>query len=77
MKNEEATYQYCPEKHGNGMYFITDCCHNMMYSIDANVMKYHGCLCPKCLFKGKQVTLFLRGTEEANKVFKERKSKEK
>ena len=64
------TYQYLEEAHGNGMFFITSCCGNRMYSVDKNPMKYHGCLCPKCFWKDKYVTLYLRGTEDGIRVFK-------
>lgn len=48
-----ATYQTTPEKHGDGIFFFTDCGHNM-YSIRDN-MAYHGCLCPGCFWKGNIV----------------------
>ncbi len=70
METKEATYQYLEEAHGNGMYFYTDCCGNRMYSVDGNPMKYHGCLCPRCLLHNKSVTLYLRGTKEGIRVFK-------
>ena len=70
MERSEATYQYCEEKHGNGMFFYTDCCGNRMYSVDNNPMKYHGCLCPKCFWEGKSITLYLRGTEDGIRVLK-------
>ena len=76
MEESEATYQYCEEVHGNGMFFITDCCGNRMYSVDNNPMKYHGCLCPKCFnVDNKIVTLYLRGTLEGIRVFNERAMK--
>lgn len=65
----EATYQYCEEKHGRGMFFITDCCGNRMYSVDSDPMEYHGCLCPKCFLENKFITLYLRGTPEGIRVF--------
>lgn len=69
-----ATYQVTDEKHGRGTFFVTDCCGNIMYSLKG-CMAYHGKICPKCLWqKGEQVTLYLRGTEEANAVMKERYS---
>ena len=60
------TYRVTPEIHGNGTYFFTDCGHRM-YSI-RDKMAYHGCLCPACFLKGKRVTLYIRGSEEANKI---------
>lgn len=72
MKSEEATYQYLEEAHGNGTFFFTDCCNNRMYNINNDPMTYHGKLCPKCFWSGKDVTLYLRGTEEAKRVMRER-----
>ncbi len=69
MEQEEATYQYIEEAHGNGMFFYTDCCGNKMYNINKDPMIYHGCLCPKCFWEGKSVTLYLRGTPEGVRVF--------
>lgn len=68
MKAE--TYATTPEKHGNGFYFFTDC-GNRMYSIINDPMIYHGKLCPKCFWKGKDVTLYMRGTPEADKIINE------
>lgn len=62
------TYQTTPSKDGKGIFFFTDC-GNRMYCIENNPMKYHGCLCPKCFMKGKQVTLYIRGSKEANEYF--------
>ena len=73
MIRGEATYQYLGEAHGNGTFFYTDCCHNRMYSIKNNPMAYHGCLCPRCFWKNKYITLYLRGTEEGIRVLKEKK----
>lgn len=42
-----------------------------MYSTRDN-MAYHGCLCPGCLYKGIQTTLYIRGSEEANKYCNEK-----
>lgn len=70
MEKAEATYQYLKEAHGNGMFFFTSCCGNRMYSVDNNPMKYHGCLCPKCFLNNKSVTLYLRGTPDGIRVFK-------
>ena len=62
---EFATYQIIPEQNGNGTYFFTDCGH-WMFSI-RDQMAYHGCLCPGCLYNGQSTTLYIRGSEEANK----------
>lgn len=72
MEKSEATYQYREEKYGRGMFFYTDCCRNSMYSVKNNPMLYHGCLCPKCFWEGKHVTLYLRGTPEGIRVFEEK-----
>jgi hypothetical protein len=69
MESEEATYQYLEEAHGNGMFFYTSCCGNRMFSICNNPMKYHGCLCPKCLLENKTVILYLSGTPDGIRVF--------
>ena len=71
MERNIATYRITPEAHGNGTFFFTDCGHRM-FSINNNNMQYHGCLCPGCLYKGIQTTLYLRGTEEANKYWDEK-----
>ena len=55
-----ATYQTTPEKHGEGTFFFTDCGHNM-YSI-RDSMAYH-------------TTLYIRGSEEANKYWNEKQKK--
>lgn len=68
-----ATYQTTPEKHGEGTFFFTDCGHSM-YSIRDN-MTYHGCLCPDCFYKGIYTTLYIRGSEEANKYWNEKQKK--
>lgn len=70
-----ATYQVIPEKNGNGTFFFTDCRHRM-YSIKDD-MAYHGCLCPGCLYKGKQTTLYIRGSKEANKYWDKKLNKDK
>ena len=64
---EIATYQTTPEKHGRGTYFFTDCGHRM-YSVKDD-MAYHGCLCPGCMWKGIQRTLYIRGSKEANEYW--------
>lgn len=69
MERSEATYQYTEEKNGNGMFFYTDCCGNRMYSVNNDPMTYHECLCPKCFWNNKYVTLYLRGTPEGIRVF--------
>ena len=61
---EIETYRVTPEANGNGTYFFTDC-GNRMYSV-GDEMAYHGCLCPACFYRGKQVTLYIRGSKEAN-----------
>lgn len=76
MEREEATYQYLEEAHGNGMFFYTDCCGNRMYSVNNNPMLYHGKICPKCFWRGKNVVLYLRGTEEGIRVFKDKWDKD-
>ena len=58
-----ALYHTTPEIHGKGTFFFTSCGHQM-YSV-RNEMAYHGCLCPGCLYKGKQTTLYIAGSEEA------------
>ena len=68
-----VTYQTTTEKHGDGTFFFTDCGHNI-YSTRDN-MAYHGCLCPGCLYKGRQTTLYIRGSEEANKYCNEKRKK--
>lgn len=61
--NSVETYQVTPEENGNGFFFFTDC-GNRMYSTRGE-MAYHGFLCPKCFWKGKNVTLYIRGSEQA------------
>lgn len=67
-----ATYRAFNEMHMKGTFFVTHCCRHIMYSVSNDYMAHHGKLCPKCLRNGKQVTLFLQGTDEANEVMKER-----
>ena len=62
-----ATYQTTPELHGNGTFFFTDCGHKM-YSVK-DERAYHGRLCPNCLYNGKQTTLYIRGSKEANEYW--------
>ena len=68
-----ATYQTTPEVNGNGIFFFTDCGHRMFSIRGKNA--YHGCLCPACLWKGIQTTLYIRGSEEANKYWDEKLKK--
>lgn len=70
MRAEIETYQATEEKHGKGTFFYTDC-GNVMYSINGKTA-YHGKLCPKCFWEGKQVTLYIRGSKEANEHWKQR-----
>ena len=73
IEYKKATYQASPANiRGRGMFFFTDCCNTRMYSVNNNDMFYHGKLCPKCFHEGKHVILYLRGTEEANKIEKEK-----
>ncbi len=64
---EIETYTTIPEENGNGTFFFTDC-GNRMFSI-RDEMAYHGCLCPGCLYKGIQRTLYIRGSKEANEYW--------
>ena len=64
---EVATYRVAPEKNGNGTFFYTDCGHQMFSIKDE--MAYHGYLCPACFWKGKYVTLYIRGSKEANEYW--------
>lgn len=61
------TYRTTPSVNGKGTFFFTDC-GNRMYSVN-DAMAYHGRLCPKCFYNGKHVTLYMRGTDEANNLF--------
>ena len=70
---EITTYQTTPEQNGNGTYFFTDCGH-WMFSVK-NQMAYHGCLCPGCMFDGRNTTLYIRGSKEANECLKGKLSK--
>lgn len=42
-----------------------------MYSV-RDKMAYHGCLWPGCFWKGINTTLYIRGSEEANKHWNEK-----
>ena len=68
MKFEYATYQASPSTNGQGTFYLTDCCGNKMYSV-RGPEAYHGVLCPRCFWNGKHVTLYMRGTKEANELF--------
>lgn len=71
---EMETYRVLPEENGHGTFFFTDC-GNRMYS-NRDEMAYHGCLCPKCFMKGKYVTLYIRGSKEANEYWKKKLAEE-
>lgn len=73
MKQAE-TYRYTPSE-GQGMFFFTDC-GNRMYSASNDPMRMHGRLCPKCFMQNRYVTLYLRGTKEANAVIEAEGSEE-
>ena len=60
------TYVYRGTWLNDGTFFYTDC-GNRMFSVKNDPMAYHGKLCPKCLMENKIVTLFIRGSEEAQK----------
>lgn len=64
-----ATYQTTPSKNGKGTFYLADCGHTM-YSV-LGPEAYHGCICPGCLSKGIKTTLYLRGSEEANRIMEE------
>lgn len=68
MEKKEAIYYYVEEANGNGMFFYTTCCGSRMYSVKNDPMAYHGCLCPKCSWQNRSVTLYLRGTPEGIRV---------
>ena len=40
-----------------------------MYSVNNDPMLYHGKLCPRCFWKDKYTTLYLRGTEDGIRVY--------
>lgn len=63
-KGEYETYQATPSKNRKGTFYFTDC-GNRMYSVKG-YEGYHNCICPKC---GR--TLYMRGTEEANKLIED------
>lgn len=70
---EIETYQITPAKNGKGTFFYTDC-GNRMYSIN-DEMAYHGKLCPACFLKSKYVTLYIRGSKEANEYWDKKLNK--
>lgn len=47
----------------SGSYIVTEC-GNLMYTINSDPMYFNGVLCPKCLYKGKHVTLVYKGVIE-------------
>lgn len=65
-----ATYQTTPSTNRKGTWYFADCGHEM-YS-DLGPEGYHGRLCPGCLNKGIKTTLYIRGSEEANRIMEER-----
>ena len=64
------TYQTTPSKNGKGTFYFTDCGHRM-YSVKGPEA-YHGCICPGCRCKNINTVLYIRGSEEANKIIEER-----
>ena len=58
------TYRFTPSSDGKGTFYYTDC-GNRIYVAGRNPMRLHGRLCPKCFMQNKYVTLYLRGTKEA------------
>ena len=64
------TYQTTPSKNGKGTFYLTDCGH-WLYAV-LGPEAYHGKLCPACMYKGVQTTLYIRGSEEANRIMDER-----
>lgn len=67
----ESTYRYIQEAHGHGIFVQTDCCNSRMYSVDNDPMRFHGRLCPRCFMASKYITLYLRGTDDGMRVWKE------
>lgn len=65
-----ATYQTTPSKNGKGTFYLSDCGHTMYSVLDPEA--YHGKLCTGCLNKGIQTTLYIRRSEEANRIIEER-----
>ena len=65
-----TTYQTTPSKDGKGVFYLSDCGH-VMYSRQGP-KAYHGKLCPGCMRKHISTTLYIRGSEEANRIMDER-----
>lgn len=58
MTETSEYYVAVPEVNGKGTFFFTEC-GNCMYSVnDENA--YQGRLCPKCFWKGKNRTLYMK-----------------
>ena len=66
----QATYQTTPSKNGKGTFYFTDCGHRM-YSV-MGPEAYHGCICPGCRYNNIDTILYIRGSEEANRIMDER-----
>ena len=66
----QATYQTTPSKNGKGTFYFTDCGHQM-YSV-MGPEAYHCCICPGCRYKNIDTILYIRGSEEANRIMDER-----
>ena len=62
----QATYQTTPSKNGKGTFDFTDCGHRM-YSLNGPEA-YHGCICPGCRYNNIDTILYIRGSEEANRI---------
>lgn len=65
-----ATYQTTPSKNDKGTFYFSDCGHQM-YSVKGPEA-YHGCLCPGCMHKHVYTTLYIRGSDEANKIMEDK-----
>lgn len=62
-----AIYQPVESVNGKGTFFYTSCCGATLYSVKGE-MAYHGKLCPRCFWKNTHTTLYMVGTEEANRI---------
>ena len=62
-----AIYQPVESVNGKGTFFYTGCCGKTLYSVKDETA-YHGKLCPCCLRKHIYTTLYMEGTEEANRI---------